>query len=164
MEKKNFTQATTWRKEIISKSRSPTNIFLLFLGILIVIYLCFTAGINVFFPKSGALQIFQIVSIDSTTKNILSAIAAIIGFLFSLNIIPAVKEWYTPKKLNYRAAADIIIDDLKEGGKISDHKQQRLREINVRTLGALEAPESKADPEEMLIRAITEMAKVVEDS
>jgi hypothetical protein len=164
MGKKNFTQATTWRKEIISKSRSLTNIFLLFLGVLILIYLCFTAGINVLFPKSGSLQIFQIISIDSTTKNILSTIAAIIGFLFSLGVIPPVRKWYTPKKLNYRAAADAIIDDLKEEDKISNDKQQRLREINVRTLGALETPESKADTEEMMIRAITEMAKVVGDT
>lgn len=163
MGKKDFTQVTTWRKEIVSKSRSLVNIFLLFLGILIMIYLCFTAVINVFSPKSGALQIFQIISIDSTTKDILSAIAAIIGFLFSLGIIPPVKKWYTPNKLYYRAAADAIIDGLKEEGKISDDRQQRLREINVRTLGALETPGSKADTEEMLTRAIEEMAKVVED-
>ena len=121
------------------------------------------AGLNVFFPKDGSsLQIFQKITIDSKTKNILSATASAIGILFSMSIIPPIKKWYTPKKLNYRASAAGIIDELKEKGTISKDQQQNLLNIADKYLGALESAESKADTEEMLMRACTEMAKVLE--
>ena len=165
MKNKNFSKATEWKNEIISRSRSFFNIILIFLGIIVVIFLLLVAGLNVFFPKSGSsLQIFQILTITAATKNILSAIASVIGILFSVSIIPPIKKWYTPKKLKYRAAATDIIDELKGKGIISDNNQKTLRDIAGRLLGALESPDSKADTEEMLMRASTEMAKVIEGS
>lgn len=165
MKYQDLSLATEWRKEILTRSRSLTDIFLIFLGISVIIFLLMVAGLNVFFPKAGSsLQIFQKITIDSKTKNILSAIASAIGILFSMSIIPPIKKWYTPKKLNYRAAAADIIGELKEKGTISKDQQQNLLNFADKYLGALESAESKADTEEMLMRACTEMAKVLEGS
>jgi hypothetical protein len=165
MKYQDFFLATEWKKEILTRSRIWTDIFLIFLGVVLIIFLLMVAGLNVFFPKDGSsLQIFQKITIDSKTKNILSAAASAIGILFSMSIIPPIKKWYTPKKLNYRAAAAGIIDELKEKGTISKDQHQDLLNITDKNLGALESAESKADTEEMLMRACTEMAKVLEGS
>jgi len=165
MKHQDLSLATEWRKEILTQSRSWTDIFLIILGSSVIIFLLMVAGLNVFSPKdSVSLQIFQKITIDSKTKDILSAIASAIGILFSMSIIPPIKKWYTPKKLNYRAAAADIIDKLIEKGTISKDQQHNLLNFADKYLGALESAESKADTEEMLMRACTEMAKVLEGS
>lgn len=147
--KEDFSSPSTWRSEILRRSRSFTNITKLIGGIITIALLVIASISNV------------VSFLPSYVTKWLSAAAALFGVAFSLKFLPPVRDWYTPRWLYYRSAAVAIIEELRQQGKITNFAEQRLKDVALRLLGPLEDRECKTNPEELLMQTCDEMAQIV---
>lgn len=157
-----YANASSWRTEIIKTARTPLTYIKGIGAILVVAFLLLVAAVNALYPEgqSSPILVFGL-TLTEKTKNISSAVGAALAVLFSLKIIAPLKEWYQPERKRYRSAAVRIIDSLRAKGLVDEAKENSLKDIAQRLLGAVEGETPSANPEEMLIRASYELAAVL---
>jgi hypothetical protein len=154
-----YKSSKNWRSNIRKQSKTLRNHLAYGGAVIVVVFLVLVGGLNAFFPSEGdVIEFSQAITIGRSAKTILSIIAVTLGLLFSLNVLPSIRNWYEPSCTRYRSAADQIIENLRAAGTIDQTKADDLKNISQRLLSPLEASISTADPEEMLIRASYELA------
>ena len=156
-----YENVSNWHSNIISSSRTYREYFKAIFAVLALICLMGAAALTVFFPKTGNLIVLQI-TISKSTKDFLTLLATLLGIFFAIGILPPLKKWYQPNRKRYRAAAENIIEQLKRDSIINEAKENRLKDIAARLLGAVEVNKPTVDPREMLLRASCELAKEME--
>lgn len=147
---KDFSLSSTWQNEIAKRARSPVNIIILIVGAIIVVLLFVTCILDI------------IPFLQGDIKTGLNIFAALFGIIFSLKLLPPVRDWYKPRRLYYRSAAVAIIEELGQQGNITESTEQQLKDIALRLLGSLEDGNCESNPKDLLKQACDEMAETVE--
>lgn len=153
--KKDFTSSSTWREEITSRARKASINIKFIGGIIILFFLLGVATLNI-------LGIIVALCIKDTIVKLINSLSAFIALLFSLKILPSIRELYVPKMCYYRAAAFELIEGLSQKG-MTPQKKSRLKEIAIKYLGALETGNSQAKPEDLLNKACRELSETYKD-
>lgn len=154
---KDFTSPNTWKKEIRKKALKASINVKLILGMIILLFLIGVAISNI-------LVAIKILHTEDTVIKTLSAFSAFFAILFSLKVLSPIRDLYIPKERYYRGAAFDIIAELSAKGQIKNPaKEEKLRDIALKNLGAFESGSTQTDPDEKLNRACFEMAEVYKD-
>ena len=153
---RNFAFPSTWRKEIISKSRKASIDTKLICGIIVLLFLLGVAVLNI-------IDTTTVLHIKDTIIKPINSFSALIALLFSLKLLTPVRDLYIPKTRHYRNVAFKIIEEFSQKKMVNPEKEGRLKNIAIKYLGALEDGSSQANPEGLLNQACTEMSEVCKD-
>ena len=164
MAKKNYNMARTWQREIRKRAFNIADILFRPLALIVVVFLIIAAILNVVFPKDGSdLVVYNSYTIGNSAKDWLSAIAAAIGILVSLSIIPPLKDWFSPVHTRYHSEAMNLIEELENEKCIDENEASQLRDIASKNLTTLDDKGVKSKKaKEQLHRASCEFSEVIE--
>lgn len=150
---RDFSLPSTWRKEIIVKSRKASIDARFILGIIVVLFVLGVVVLNV-------IDIIVVLHIKDTIIRLLNFVSAAIALLFSFKLLIPVSDLYIPETQHYRNVAFKIIEEFSQEKMVDSETEGGLKGIAKRYLGALEDGTSHADTEGLLNRACTEMSEI----
>ncbi len=161
---KTYSETKHWKKSVRRRALwSLKNSLCWLAASLIVIILIITVLLNVFFPNDAESLCLLNFRVSRAAKDYLSAIAAVVGILFSLGVAN-VRCWCKSFRQLYHPAAISIIANLERKEKISKALGKKLMDQAETSLGPLREKECPSEPSELLDDAAEKMAKLIECS
>lgn len=158
-----WTKAIRWHREIRRRSRKALDYLKGLLAVVVVLFLLAVVLANALIPENTASAISLTlpagITLTYRALSYLSAVGAGVALLFSLKVIPPLRNWYEPQRKRYRPASFEIIDELRSSGHVNEPKANALKDIALRHLGAVEGDDATEDPAEQLLRASCDLAE-----
>src|SRR3990172_3176118 len=134
-----YENASSWEKEIRSGSRTTATYVKGLAALLVLFFLVSAAALNFVIASDASKSTLPLgVELSRNALNLIGAIAAAFGILFSAGALSPVGRWYEPDRHRYRAAALQIIESLRAAAAVDEQKEAALKDIAQRLLGAVE--------------------------
>ena len=155
-------EAGWWDTAIRSAARDKWALVRVVVAGGIFAFLVAQTAITNLWPQDAATVILPFgITATKRTKDLLSVAASVIGLLFSLKVIPTLRDWYEPDSRRYLAAADHTIESLRSRGVIDEFKKNTMKDIAHRLLSAHAHGKPKRSARDALRDACSELGAAV---